>query len=268
VHTGLVGSTGFVGTTLRGQMAIDAAYHRPDIGGIHGEVFDLLICAGAPAEKWRANAEPEADRLNLEQLVEDLRRARADRFVLISTVDVYPDPVDVDESTPLDREANSAYGRHRLWLEDRCRETFDRVTIIRLPGLFGAGLKKNLLFDLLNDRNLGSRFQFYDTARLAEDLSRAVAADLDIVNFATAPVVAREAAAACFGVDLPVPDDRDPVLYDMQTRHAALFGGADGYLMDAEAELEAIQRWVRVERSARAPARAGDPGVADHGVTA
>lgn len=260
MRVGLVGSTGFVGTTLARQLDFDAAYHRPNIQEIAGASFDLLICAGAPAAKWRANAESEADRENLEQLVGHLTRAEAGRLVLISTVDVYPDPVAVDEDTPIDRDVGGPYGRHRLWLEDQCRAAFDRVTVARLPGLFGAGLKKNLLFDLLQGRNLdlthpASRFQFYDMARLWSDLSRAIDADLDLVNFATAPVSAAAAAREGFGVELAVPEERAPVDYDMQTRHAALFGGSGRYLIDEGAELAAIRRWADGERDGRpAPA--------------
>jgi nucleoside-diphosphate-sugar epimerase len=253
MRIGLVGSTGFVGTTLQRQVAVDATYHRSDIADIDGEAFELLVCAGAPAEKWRANKEPEADRENLEVLVGHLREARADHLLLISTVDVYPTPVGVDEDTPIDPTEGSAYGRHRLWLEDQCRAAFDRTSVVRLPGLFGSGLKKNVLFDLLGDRELGlthpdSAFQFYDMSRLWADLQVVIDRELELVNFATAPVTVRAVAERCFGVPFP-ESDGTPVTYDMQTRHADAFGGVAPYLMDAESELEAIGRWVAEERA-------------------
>jgi nucleoside-diphosphate-sugar epimerase len=255
MRTGLVGSTGFVGTTLQQQTSFDAAYHRPDIHEIAGRAFDLLVCAGAPAEKWRANQEPEADIANLEALVGHLGTAEADRLLLISTVDVYPTPVGVDEDTAIDRTEGGAYGRHRLWLEDRCRERFEHTCVVRLPGLFGPGLRKNLLFDLLGEREVNghgdSRFQFYDMRRLWADLVVALDAGFDLVNFAVAPVTMRTVAEQCFGVPFPDADGASPASYDMRTRHAATFGGSGPYLVDEADELAAIADWVAAERAAR-----------------
>ncbi len=50
---------------------------------------------------------------------------------------------------------------------------------MRLPGLYGPGLKKNVIFDFLHDNDvhkIDSRgvFQFYDTTRLWRDLEIAV----------------------------------------------------------------------------------------------
>src|SRR5688572_29777083 len=113
----LIGYTGFVGGNLAAQHAFTHGYRSRDIGDITGRNFDLIVCAGMPAEQWRANQEPEADRASLTRLVNALARARASRFILISTVDVYPTPVGVDEDTPIDETALQPYGVHRLLLE-------------------------------------------------------------------------------------------------------------------------------------------------------
>ena len=41
-----------------------------------------------------------------------------------------------------------AYGRNRLQLERWVREDYPNALIVRLPALYGIGLKKNFLFDL------------------------------------------------------------------------------------------------------------------------
>ena len=41
------------------------------------------------------------------------------------------------------------YGKDRLWLENKVSDSFDSL-VIRLPGLYGKGLKKNFLYDYIN----------------------------------------------------------------------------------------------------------------------
>ncbi|WP_092685106.1 hypothetical protein [Albimonas donghaensis] len=43
-----------------------------------------------------------------------------------------------------------AYGRRRRMLETFCAERFPRCSIVRLPALFGPGLRKNFIFDPMN----------------------------------------------------------------------------------------------------------------------
>jgi nucleoside-diphosphate-sugar epimerase len=252
VRRALIGSTGFVGGALARQAPFDALYHSTDIAGIAGRSFDLVVCAGAPAAKWKANQQPEADLANLEVLMGHLATVRARRFVLVSTVDVYPTPVGVDEETPIDRAAGSAYGRHRLLLERFARDRFD-ATVLRLPALFGEGLRKNAIYDLLHDNCVDalqprSSFQFYDVARLWSDLERVGQAGLRIVNLATEPLVLGDVARAVFGRELP-PSQAPVARYDFRSRHSGLWGRGDGYLCGRDAVLEAMAAFVRTERA-------------------
>src|SRR5688500_7998318 len=129
-------------------MGFDDGFHSRDVDSIAGRRYSLLVCAGAPAEKWRANQDPDADRASLGRLTGALQHVQADRVVLVSTVDVYPAPIAVDESTPIDAESGQPYGRHRLALERFVQQRF-ATTVLRLPGLYGPGIKKNVIFDLL-----------------------------------------------------------------------------------------------------------------------
>ncbi|MFD1691126.1 hypothetical protein ACFSHR_04885 [Azotobacter chroococcum] len=88
----LIGFSGFVGSTLLAQARFDARYRSTNIGEIEGRTFDSVVCAGAPAQKWIANRDPETDWRNIEALIAHLQRLRCRRFVLISTVDVFRNP--------------------------------------------------------------------------------------------------------------------------------------------------------------------------------
>lgn len=246
--TGLIGSTGFVGGNLRRQTTFDEFFHSTDIEQIRGRRYDLLICAGAPAEKWRANQDPERDRAVLTRLTDHLATVEARRLVLISTIDVYPDPVGVNESTPIDPAAGQPYGRHRRELERFVSERFD-ATIVRLPALFGPGLKKNVIFDLLNGKPTDSVsgesiFQYYDLARIWSDLSIALANRLEVVNFPTEGITVAAMAEAAFGIEYLTRPGAVPTRYDMRTQRAELFGGRDGYLEDRANVLTRLRRFV------------------------
>jgi nucleoside-diphosphate-sugar epimerase len=248
----LVGHTGFVGGNLLRQAAFDDLYNSKNIEAIAGKSYDLLVCAGAPAEKWKANRDPAADWAAISRLAVALARARAERVVLISSVDVYPSPTDVDEDT-LINPAETAYGRHRFLLEKFVQDHFDAL-VVRLPGLFGPGLKKNIIYDLLHDNNLGavhadSVFQFYALDNLWRDVETARRAGLRLVNFATAPVSVAEVAKAGLGIDFTNRPAAPPVRYDFRSCHAALYGGAEGYLYGKAAVLAALRDFVAAERA-------------------
>ncbi len=203
MKSALIGHSGFVGSNLKLQTSFGDLYRSTNIEEIAGRRYELAVCAGAPAEKWRANREPEADRASVERLLAAVEQAEIAHLVLISTVDVYPEPVGVDEYTPIDPTAGHAYGRHRLLIERRLSARFE-TTILRLPGLFGPGLKKNVIYDFLHDNAVNripadGEFQFYPLMRLWADIDRARASGLQLVNFATEPVSVHEVAREAFG---------------------------------------------------------------------
>ena len=254
MSTALVGYTGFVGQTLLRQTEFHDRFNRSNIEDIRGRRYTLIVCAGAPAAKWYANQHPEDDRDNLEWLMSCLSDAEAGRFVLISTVDVYPTPVSVDETTPIDPEAGEPYGRHRHFLERSVMERFPNHTVIRLPGLFGLGLRKNLIYDFLTTgespyTHPDSVFQYYDMVNLWQDLQAITETQLALVNLATEPIPAREIARAC-SVRRDWATRGRPVRYDMRSRHAQRLGRRGSYLYTAPeilSGLRALVERMRVE---------------------
>ena len=68
----LVGSSGFVGTTIQIQAKFGSLFRSNNIDDIRQKEFDMVVCAAAPAQKWIANREPIADRKNIERLIAHL----------------------------------------------------------------------------------------------------------------------------------------------------------------------------------------------------
>jgi nucleoside-diphosphate-sugar epimerase len=225
-----------------------ARFRSTDIDRLPGADVDEIVCAGAPAEKWRANADPAADWAGISRLIEALDASRARSCVLVSTVDVHADSRGADEATPADTAQEQAYGRHRALLEEFVTRRFDDPLVVRLPGMFGPGLKKNLVFDLIHQpgarfAHAASTFQFYDVRDLWGHVLLARDAGLSVVNLATEPVSSAQVARECFGVDYRC-DDRPEVGYDLRTRHAAELAGREGpYLRSAGEVLAGIRAW-------------------------
>ena len=250
MRTALIGFTGFVGATLLRQATFDDCYNSKNIEEIVGRQYDLVVCAGAPAVKWQANQQPQEDWANLQRLMQALQHVTAATFLLISTVDVYDPPVNVDEDTVIDPGNIHPYGKHRFLLEQFVRQQFARPHIVRLPGLFGHGLKKNFIYDLMHANCLhlthqDSAFQFYDLAQLWDHLKIVRSNAVPLINFATEPTSASELAAFCFGLEFHNETERPPVRYDMHTKYAALFGREAAYINSKEETLTAIRRFVQ-----------------------
>ena len=232
----IVGHTGFVGTNLYRQTPFDVCFNSSNINAIAGMSFDTLVFSGAPANKWLANREPEQDLRNLQQVMALLRNVQARQVVLISTVDVIP-PADTpqDETADCTARENHAYGRHRLALEQFMQSQFEQTLVVRLPGLFGPGLKKNVIYDLLHDNMLAainpdSTFQFYDTTRLWADITLALQHHLRLVHLFTQPVRTGAIVDRFFPGKQVGTSPAPPAHYDHRTRHAELFGGSAGYI--------------------------------------
>ena len=146
----IVGYTGFVGSNICAKKNFDGLYNSKNIKEAYGTKPDLLVFAGLPATKFLANKNPEDDLNKIYEAINNLKKISPKQIVLISTIDVYPTPEDVDEATFIDKEKCCYYGKHRLLLENFIEETFENRLIVRLPGLFGKGIKKNFIYDLIH----------------------------------------------------------------------------------------------------------------------
>ncbi len=246
----LIGHTGFIGATLLAGGGFTHGFTRADIDEMRGQRFDEIVCAGVPGSRAAAAREPERDRETIARLLSVLETVRAGRFVLISTTAVYADP-SLPQDEAAEANAIAPYGRHRLEVERFVAAHFPRHAIVRLPEVFGDGLKENTLFDLLQGRdtealNPAARQQWYSTRRLLTDLARIEGAGLSLVNLvpepiALAQIIRRFFPAATTGREqLPAPGS------DLRTRHARLFGGEPPYIATSAQVLVTVAAKAKV----------------------
>ena len=242
----LVGESGFVGGHISRELDFDRSFRRTNIEEIRGLEVDLLVCAGLPAEKWRANKNGDSDWRNIQRLASALSSVKASRAVLISTVDVYEPCFQVNENVLPAFQGASPYGVNRAWFEAFFRMSFRRSSVIRLPGLFAPDVKKNLVHDLLHQKldqvatvNANSTFQYFNAAETATMIQVALENQWTTLNVVSEPVTAQD-IANIFGRELQTSGE--PVCYDVKSIHDVAFGRRDGYLFSAQSSLSGIER--------------------------
>ncbi len=302
--TALVGYTGFVGSNIYTAGKIDAAYNSKNIEEAYGTCPDMLIYAGLRAEKYLANNAPEKDMELILQAQENITKINPKKLVLISTIDVFKVPRNVDENSTIDTNNLHPYGYNRYQLELWVREKYSDALVIRLPGLFGKNIKKNFIYDYINVipfmlreakfeelaakdqelkkyyqlqdngfykmnvsdedkaglkdrfRKLGfsalnftdsrSMYQFYNLARLWDDIQTALDAGIKLWHPATEPVSAGEVYEYLTGEHFVNELSGTPADYDYKTIYASTFGGKAGYIENKEEILSAIKEFVKV----------------------
>lgn len=146
----LVGYTGFVGSNLNLAGKFDAVYNSKNIQDAFGTQPDILYYAGLRAEKFLANKMPEKDKALIDEAIDNIQKIAPKKLVLISTIDVYKNPVDVDEDTKIDTDNLHPYGYNRYLLEQWVQQHMEDYLIVRLPGLFGKNIKKNFIYDYIH----------------------------------------------------------------------------------------------------------------------
>jgi hypothetical protein len=262
-NNALIGYTGFVGSNLVSQTAFTHTYNSTNFQDMAGRSYDVVVCAGVSAAKYLANREPVNDLQQIERLQDVLTSVRAGRCILISTIDVYNPPRQVIETDLPVLQDHHAYGAHRYMLERFVMNTFSDTMVFRLPGVFGTGLKKNVLFDLMHRSRLdeidpAGVFQWYPVSRLWRDIEAAVAADIDLLNIAVEPLRTDELVRRFFpDVRLRTKNGITPV-YDMWTMHAAKLGGSGNYLMEKETVLAELAGFLGQQSMANSSSSAAN----------
>lgn len=226
--TAILGGTGLVGFHIFQWLPWSSVYDSKNIGEIAGQEYDEIYCACVPAVKWIANTQPDEDAKVLEELKRHLKSIkRCDRFTLISTIDVHRvrSPVKDEDEDFLSTE--EPYGRNRRELERWISGRFVKVHVIRLPALFGIGLKKNVLYDLMNARRLEhidayDEFQWYDLRWLQDDVRRMHLEGIKVLNAYPDPVQTTEIIKRFFPRLAPLMKEqcREPVKYGHGTKHS------------------------------------------------
>ena len=178
----LIGHTGFIGNVLKKDV-IGEYYNSKNIKDIQFKNFNDVYRAGVSSTKWLANKNPDLDKSNINDLFESIKTINCEKIILISTIGVYD---------------NEPYGRNRKELEIKLSKIFkEKLMIVRLPAVYGDGLKKNLLYDLLNDClindvNLNDTYQWYNVNTLKYDIDNFLKKGISLIELFPEPITNKE----------------------------------------------------------------------------
>lgn len=175
----VIGAEGFVGAAfVRYLKNVDVELYevtRKNYAESIGNKSDIVIEAACNSKKFLSDKEPLRDfELSVTHRLKTLQDFPADFHLHISSVDVYSDlskPEKTEENSEIDIKTSSHYGFNKLLAEQIVQHHAKNWLILRLAGMIGEGLRKNPIFDILNDRQIfihpDSQYQFMPTDEVA-----------------------------------------------------------------------------------------------------
>jgi hypothetical protein len=196
----LIGSTGFIGMNLQKFIDFNFKYNSTNLDDISfaPDNCNLFLCC-LPATKWMINKNPGLDLENAINIFSKLKNKEYNKIFLFSTIDVYQNTELFADETTTPVFKNLGYGHNRYIFEDLISQNlqYNSIKILRLPGLYGPHLKKNIIFDIKNSNNLdqiniNSYYQWYNIERIKDDLDKISKLDTSIVNMFPEPVYTKD----------------------------------------------------------------------------
>jgi len=241
----LVGYSGFIGQQLMKDYGREVGniYNSKNIKHLPDMKHDILIIAAPSATKWQANKNPKDDLAKVSKLIDVLKDVEAKEVIHISTCDIF-DYSSKSLNFELEKTfSEQPYSKHRKMLEDAVKGLNHRI--LRLPTVYGEGMKKNILFDLitrnydyLDTVNPHNQLQWINVNKIKDMISFAREKDIKILNCATQPITNQE-IFDLFKYKSKNYIDKAEILYDMKTTY-----DSHNYFISKREVLEDIKEFI------------------------
>lgn len=258
MNNAIFGYSGFVGSYLTRFYKFNYLYNSKNIMNAENKNFDTIFISCIPAKKWFANKFPQEDTNTILSIKNILETIKANKVILISTIDVYNNINNKsNENTCINYLTNHTYGKNRYLFEEFIKSHFTDVHIIRLPALFGNGLKKNIIYDLINNNNvdkiyINSKFQWYNLEWIKEDIDVCLKNKLKTCNLFTEPM---ETSNILQLFQNKYTFENNPTKlfnYDCCTINYKYFKfGHNGYIRNKDIVYKSIEQFVKQQQIAK-----------------
>lgn len=137
---------------------------------------DIFIYANGNSNKYFATQNPFVDfEMSVTTVMKSINDFRFKKFIFFSSCDVY-DKISIKNTfeDSLIKKANNFYGKNKYIAENIIKIYCEKWLILRLGPLIGKNLKKNAIFNLLNNKkvysNIFSKSSFILTDTVAKFL--------------------------------------------------------------------------------------------------
>jgi len=192
-----LGNSGFIGNAVSEILARSFSVNN-------SKEYDILVnCAGF-SRMYEGSKNPEKMRSVENSIFDRITAISFDRLIHISTVyiDVYPDDI---------------YSKIKIDMENRILNKYPNATILRLGGVVGPGLKKNVVFDLLNNKQLfvteDSVYNYISTGEIAEIVAHIINnPQAGIINVAASSSISSHDIAAMLN-KTPIYGSKKEIIY-------------------------------------------------------
>jgi hypothetical protein len=244
----LIGSTGLVGSTLKESIEFDYEFNSKNIHTFEQVVPDgsELWLSCLPATKWLVNKNLKQDMENIMRILTIIKHKTYSKVILISTIDVYGDSPMLSDEDYKPNFGGLSYGNNRLLFEYLIDKflTKDDYKVYRLPALFNNKIKKNILFDLINNNNVesinrNSYFQWYNLDNLHKFILETYNIERCVFNVFTEPLRSLEIIELFPQHKDKIPYTTGGVVYDYKTNLTE-----SGYVQTAQEVLNEIKQLV------------------------
>ena len=249
MNNALFGYTGLVGSTILTHYKFNYLYNSKNINDARYKTFDTIFICCIPAVKWIANKFPNKDEEDIDYIKNIIKTITAKHIILISTIDIYDNTNNnSNETTLINYDNNHTYGKNRYLFEVFIKEHFINYTIIRLPALFGQGLKKNIIYDLINNNNISvistnTSFQLYNLEWLKEDIDICINNNIKECNLFTEPLDTIH-ILNLFNYNY-TNNPQNVLKYDTNTHYSAFFNSTiNNYIRNKELVFNDIKKFI------------------------
>ena len=254
MNNALFGYTGLVGSTILTKYKFNYLYNSKNINDARYKTFDTVFICCIPAVKWFANKFPNKDEEDIEYIKNIVKTIKAKHIILISTIDIYDNiNNNYNENTLINYNNNHTYGKNRYLFEVFIKEHFINYNIIRLPALFGRGLKKNIIYDLINNNNISvistnTSFQWYNLEWLKEDIDICINNNIKECNLFTEPLDTIH-ILNLFNYNY-TNNPQNIVKYDTNTKYSECFNSnINNYIRNKEIVFNDIKNFINYQNN-------------------
>jgi dTDP-4-dehydrorhamnose reductase len=219
----IIGHTGLVGSHICASNSFSHYVNSRNIDDYVNRDLQAAVVTAGDARKWYAKDNPTEFEKAQDELFEKIASMNFRDIILISTTDVLDISSATEERVIDPLNIKTHYGKVKYKFEQDLGEICN-LKIIRLPGLFGAGLKKNLIFDLINNSkitpmNPASTFQMFDLINIKSYLDLIIRKNIPLLHLAVEPTSVLDICTLFGRLDLI--DIKAPKFsYDMKSIYA------------------------------------------------